>query len=179
MLEPAKYAKPERERRFVLSEIPAAATDAQEILDLYIVGTRMRLRTVSSDDGIAYKLGQKVRPNPEEPGLVMHTTLYLSRSEYEVLAVLPCRRLRKTRRHVALADGPLSVDAFHDGLVGLILAEVDLGDQGEPGRMFDPPRYCVAEVSSDERFTGGRLAATDRAAMVEVLEAVSGLRLPA
>jgi hypothetical protein len=33
--EPAKYAKPERERRFVLSEVPEGATDPREIVDLY------------------------------------------------------------------------------------------------------------------------------------------------
>ena len=177
-LEPAKYAKPERERRFVLSEIPAGATDAREILDLYVIGTRVRLRSVGTDAGTVFKLGQKVRPKLDDPGLVMHTTIYLSRDEYEVLAVLPHHLLRKTRHSLALAETTLSVDAFHDALEGLVLAEVDLGDPSAQTPRFEPPTSCIVEVSGDERFTGGQLAVSDRATIVRTLAEVSGLRLP-
>jgi CYTH domain-containing protein len=175
--EPAKYAKPERERRFVLSEVPEGATNPREILDRYLVGTRARVRSVRSDGTTTYKLGQKVRPTPDDPRLVMHTTMYLSQSEYEVFAALAHHQLQKTRLSVALDGLTLAVDAFHDDLEGLVLAEVDLGAGERLFQAFEPPEYCIAEVTQDERFTGGQLAVADRPTIERALEEVSGLRL--
>lgn len=176
--EPAKYAKPQCERRFVLSEVPEGATDPREVLDLYLVGTRLRVRSVRTGDDVTYKLGQKIRPTPDDPGLVMHTTMYLTHEEYDGFAALPHNQLRKTRRAIAVAGRTMSVDTFHDALEGLILAEVDLGSDDGRVPEFQPPGYCVSEVSRDERFTGGQLAIADRATIAAALEAVSGLRLP-
>lgn len=175
--ESAKYARPEIERRFVLAQVPAEVSDAREIVDLYIVGTRMRLRSVSGPDGIVYKLGHKVRPEPSDPGLVMHTSLYLSRPEFDVLGALPAHPLRKTRYRATLADGHLSIDVFHDALDGLILAEVDLHTDGV-SEHFDLLAYCIADVSRDERFTGVQLASTTRAVLLDAIHQVGGLRLP-
>ena len=170
----ARYAHPERERRFLLAEVPAAATDPREIVDRYLAGTRMRLRSVSAPaQATVYKLGHKVRPDPTDPGLVLHTSFYLSPGEYEVLAALPGDELRKTRRRVVAECGsPMSVDEFHDALEGLVTAEVDLGAPDLLDATFRVPGYCVAEVTDDERFTGGRLAATDRATLQQLLELV-------
>jgi CYTH domain-containing protein len=172
-----KYAKPERELRFVLSAVPEGATEPREIVDHYLVGTRLRLRSVRTDNHTVYKLGQKIRPTPADPGLVMHTTMYLSRDEYEVFAALPHNQLRKTRRAIAVGGKTLSIDSFHDALEGLILAEVDLGRDGAQPGEFSPPGYCLADVSRDERFTGGQLSSADRATIATALGEVSGLRL--
>lgn len=48
------------------------------------------------------------------------------------------------------------MDTFHDALEGLVLAEVDLGENGdEPSGLSIGP--CI-EVTVDQRFTGGALA---------------------
>ena len=39
-----------------------------------------------------------------------------------------------------------------------MLAEVDLAGPDVREGIFEPPAFCLAEVSRDERFTGGRLA---------------------
>jgi len=44
---------------------------------------------VTSAGATVYKLGQKIRPDAADPALVMHTTLYLSAAEYDVIASLP------------------------------------------------------------------------------------------
>jgi CYTH domain-containing protein len=107
----------------------------------------------------------------------MHTTMYLSPEEYDVFAALPHNELRKTRRAIAIPGRTMSVDAFHGALEGLVLAEVDLGNDEASLTEFQPPSYCIIEVSRDERFTGGQLALSDRAKIAATLEAVSGLRL--
>ena len=52
-------------------------------------------------------------------------------------------------------------------------AEVDLAAPDTPDVTFRPPDYCLAEVSADERFTGGRLAATNRATLLGFLDSVA------
>jgi CYTH domain-containing protein len=148
-----KYARVERERRFVLEALPSGVFDARRIDDLYIAGTTLRLRRVTPADGgeVVHKLGQKVRPDAGDPSIVHHTTMYLTVDEYEVLSVLAGDRLSKTRWSWNIGDRVWSVDE-HDGLV-LAEAEVDAGER------LDPPPGSVLDVSLDDRYSGAHLAA--------------------
>jgi len=148
-----KYAVVERERRFLVDHIPDGVVSTRRIVDRYMEGTRLRLREVTDDDGtITRKLGHKARLNkgPEE---VACTSMYLDVAEWRLLCQLPALVLRKVR-HIVDRDGlTVAVDRFEDGS---LLAEIDDGDQ--------PPREVPAwlavqrEVTTDERWTGARLA---------------------
>lgn len=76
---------------------------------------------------------------------VAHTTMCLDRDGYQALAV----------------------DEFHEELAGLVLAEVDLGEHGSPRPGLPIP--FVADVTDDDRFTGGALAATASDALSRLL----------
>jgi CYTH domain-containing protein len=158
---PEKYARAERERRFLVPAMPTKVDDPSEIHDRYIVGTRLRLRRVEASEGTVLKLGQKIRPDEDSPAVVLCTSLYLSQVEYDNLAVLPARVLRKTRYRIAAADFVVCVDVFHDSLAGLILAEVDVATDSANDAAFEPPTWCGPEVTTDERFTGGALASLE------------------
>jgi CYTH domain-containing protein len=161
-LRSGKYARVERERRFLLRSFPEAppAVWVREIEDRYFPGTRLRLRFVRAAGSPAeteYKLTQKI-PFDERgavQGLITNT--YLSQIEYELLAQLPGDVLRKTRHSVP----PLGVDTFGPPLDGLVLAEAEFATDDELSA-FAPPDHMVSEVTADERFTGGRLARTTR-----------------
>jgi CYTH domain-containing protein len=159
-IDPGKYARVERERRFLLAGPPApsSVTVSRVITDRYLTGTRLRLRRSDrSDGGRELKLTQKVpiaRPGAVQ-GLITNT--YLSAAEYELLASLPAAVLSKTRFSVP----PLGIDVFDGDLRGLVLAEAEFGND-EEARAFAPPPECVAEVTEDVRFTGGRLVAASR-----------------
>ncbi|WP_235619180.1 hypothetical protein [Embleya scabrispora] len=124
---PGKYARIERERRFLLAAPPAPAdvTTTWAIGDRYLTGTRLRLRRVERPDGSCeFKLTQKVpvvRPGAIQ-GLITNT--YLSAAEYDLLATLPARVLSKTRFGVP----PVGVDVFDGPLRGLVLAEAEFTD---------------------------------------------------
>ena len=148
-----KYAVVERERRFLVSSVPAGVTRTQQVVDRYVVGTRLRLREVVADDGsVVRKLGHKVRlsPGPEE---VACTSMYLDDAEWGLLSTLPARVLRKTRRIVERDGLRVAVDELEDGT---LLAEIDDRDEG-PGPV---PEWLdvVEDVSADERWTGATLA---------------------
>lgn len=61
--------------------------------------------------------------------------------------------MRKTRYSIP----PFGVDVFDAPLGGLIVAECEFDDDATM-RSFVPPAWILAEVTSDSRYTGGRLA---------------------
>ncbi|MEV6012635.1 hypothetical protein AB0M29_38330 [Streptomyces sp. NPDC051976] len=164
-LAPGKYARVERERRFLMAGPPAPeeVTATRVITDRYLVGTRLRLRRVDFPDGggSQLKLTQKVPaavPYARVSGVQgLITNTYLSWAEYELLSTLPGEVLVKTRFSVP----PLGVDVFGGVLRGLVVGEVEFADD-EEARGFVAPGGCVAEVTDDVRFTGGRLVVASR-----------------
>jgi hypothetical protein len=173
-----KYARRERERRFLLRSAPdLPAERTVHILDRYLPNTRLRLRqatqtagSAGGTDRIVYKLTQKV-PGPDgEPALI--TTMYLDAAEYAALSQLPAVRLRKTR----LSIPPLGVDLFEGPLRGLVLAEAEFDDDVSM-RDFVAPGGAIAEVTGDRRLSGGLLAMTtgpELAAVLREYDALSG-----
>ena len=157
----AKYARVERERRFLLAGPPSASTvtASRRITDRYLPGTRLRLRRVDHlDSGTCeFKLTQKVPAG--RPGFVqgLITNTYLSAAEYDLLASLPADVLRKTR----LSVPPLGIDVFDPPLHGLIMADVEFTTD-QAALSFPLPQVAIAEVTDDTRFTGGTLVRTRR-----------------
>ncbi len=150
-----RYSKVEREQRWTLTRVPTDAQPACEILDRYIIGTNLRLRRVETGQDITLKLCQKIRTEPTDPEVVKLTNIYLSVTEYAVLATLPAAELRKTRWRLKCNGATVSVDEFHGRHRGLLLAEVELGIIEKRMRT---PAFAVREVTNDDRFSGGALA---------------------
>ena len=141
-----KYAKPEIERRFRLDGVPPEASDPVEITDRYLEGGHLRLRCVrTAGQPVTYKLGHKHRPDPDDPLLVLHTSLYLTETEHSMLEQLPGRVLRKTRLRIDLDGRAALVDVFHGPREGLVLLEVGFGADEDP-RAFVPPAWVGPET---------------------------------
>ncbi len=127
-------------------------------MDRYIEGTTLRLREQRYDDGlITFKLTQKVAQRAEGAQQGFITSMYVTEEEFGVLAQLPARTLTKTRYSVP----PVGIDVFDGVLEGLILAEAEF-DSAEAAETFTLPSFAVAEVTADDRFTGGWLARASR-----------------
>jgi CYTH domain-containing protein len=161
-----RYAHVEREQRWIASGVPPGAERWAEIVDRYIPGTRLRLRHTETGEQTVFKLGQKVRLDPDDPETVKLTNIYLCSEEFAVLASLPAAELRKTRWRLAWAGKTVAVDQFHGRLDGLVLAEVELA----PGdhRLGLPP-FAVHDVTNDDRYSGGALASASDESVEEVL----------
>lgn len=148
-----KYAVVERERRYLVANLPEEVAESREIVDRYLDGTRMRMREVRTADGtVTRKLGHKVRLG-SGPAEVACTNLYLDDAEWEALLVLPARVLRKTR-HLVERDGVrVAIDEHEDGT---LVAEIDDGD--EPSVSVPGWLDVIEDVSDDEAWTGVALA---------------------
>ena len=164
-----KYAVIERERRFLLREVPDGVGDPTLIEDRYLSGTRLRLRhTVEADGTRTRKFGHKSRPNEASALEVACTSVYLDDGEWEVMSALAGAELVKRRFKVPAvepAGAVVAIDVFDGALSGLVLAEIDCGE--EPDADLRLPFPFVAEVTDDDRFTGAALAWAARPDVVD------------
>lgn len=158
----SKYARVERERRYLLEDLPEGLTRASphvQITDNYITGTRLRLRKVRDPQTNKWtvKFTQKFAPNPRDLSRTIITNTYLTAAEAEVLAVFEANEIRKNRYPFEFEGRRFTVDMFLGDLFGLVLAEVSF-DSDEELREFQPPAFAFADVTNNEMFTGGRLS---------------------
>ena len=148
-----KYARVERERRYLIASMPPGGTSTREVVDRYVTGTRLRLREVRQSDGtVVRKLGHKVRLG-DGPREVACTNFYLDDAEWAVLAALPARTLRKKRHMVAAPGWLVAIDEHEDGT---LVAEID--DRDDPSDVVPAWLDVVRDVTDDESWTGAGLA---------------------
>lgn len=168
-----RYARVERERRFLLSALPPGLEVAHEhtqIFDNYITNTRLRLRKVRmpAKREWTWKLTQKFAPRPDDFSRTIITNIYLTQVEYEMLAVFEGNEIRKNRYPYEHEGRKFSVDVFLGALHGLILAETDF-EADEEMEKFPLPSFAFADVTNDPLFTGGRLVDLTAAQIKEEL----------
>src|SRR6187455_1133331 len=87
----SKYARLERERRYLLADLPEGMTRADphlQITDNYITGTRLRIRKVRDPrtNKWVVKFTQKFAPNPADLSRTIITNIYLKALEAETFA---------------------------------------------------------------------------------------------
>jgi CYTH domain-containing protein len=157
----SKYAQVERERRYLLSDLPEGLTRADphlQITDNYLTGTRLRLRKVREPrtNKWTVKFTQKFAPNPEDLSRTTITNTYLNALEAETLSVFNANEIRKNRYRFEFEGRRFSVDMFLGDLFGLVLAEVSF-DTDEELDQFRKPVFAIADVTNDPLFTGGEL----------------------
>jgi CYTH domain-containing protein len=150
-----RYAHVEREQRWLLPQLPPHLTNERVIVDHYWTGTTLRLRMIQDGNEILYKLCQKVRFDIAKPELVKITNFYLSESEFHVLSVTPASIVSKSRWNLSSNGVHYAVDEFKGRHLGLVLAEIELGD-GDP--RVSGPEGAVSEVTDDNEYSGGWLA---------------------
>jgi CYTH domain-containing protein len=155
-----KYARIERERRFLLDRLPAGpvAVRIRHITDLYVDGTTLRLRQQKDERGSnVFKLTQKIAARGSGAQVGFITTMYITEADFRVLSQLPSTQLNKIRYSVP----PFGIDVFQGDLEGLLIAEAEF-DSAADAESLMLPAYLLHEVSNDERFTGGQLVRASR-----------------
>lgn len=158
----SKYARIERERRYLLQDLPEGLSRADhhlQITDNYITGTRLRIRKVRDPKTNKWivKFTQKFAPNPEDLSRTIITNTYLNAIEAETLGLFAANEIRKNRYRFEFAGRHFSVDMFLGDLFGLVLGEVSFESDEELDSFAKPP-FAVADVTNNDIFSGGRLS---------------------
>ena len=157
----SKYARVERERRYLLADLPEGLTRADphlQITDNYITGTRLRLRKVREPrtNKWVVKFTQKFAPDAQDLSRTIITNTYLNALEAETLSVFDANEIRKNRYRFEFEGREFGVDMFLGDLFGLVLAEVSF-ETDEELDSFPKPPFALADVTNDPIFTGGSL----------------------
>ena len=157
----SKYARVERERRFLLKDLPEGLTRADphlQITDNYITGTRLRLRKVRDPRTNKWivKFTQKFAPNPDDLSRTIITNTYLNPLEADTLSVFSTNEIRKNRYYFDFEGRRFSIDMFLGDLFGLVLAEVGFETDKELDNFSKPP-FALADVTNEQLFMGGKL----------------------
>lgn len=179
----SKYARIERERRYLLEDLPEGMTRADhhlQITDNYLTGTRLRIRKVRDPrtNKWVIKFTQKFAPNPRDLSRTLITNTYLNALEAETLAVFDANEIRKNRYYYDFDGRRFSIDMFIGDLFGLFLAEVGFDTDDELDNFPRPP-FALADVTNNEVFSGGRLSqltfadVRDEIASSQLLKAIS------
>ena len=168
----SKYARIERERRYLLADLPEGLTRASphfQITDNYITGTRLRLRKLREPQTNKWtvKLTQKFAPNPADLSRTIITNSYLNAAEADVLSVFEANEIRKNRYPFEFDGRNFSIDMFLGDLFGLVLAETSFESDKELDE-FPLPPFAIEDVTNNDLFTGGKLSV---ATFAEVREA--------
>jgi len=158
----SKYAHIERERRYLLQDLPEGLNRADhhlQITDNYLTGTRLRIRKVRDPKTNKWvvKFTQKFAPNENDLSRTMITNLYLNATEAEILSIFEANEIRKNRYYFDFAARRYSIDMFIGDLFGLVLAETSF-ETDEELENFQMPPFALADVTNNEIFSGGKLS---------------------
>jgi len=176
----SKYARLERERRYLLQDLPEGLTRASphvQITDNYITGTRLRLRKVRDPltNKWTVKFTQKFAVNSKDLSRTLITNTYLNAQEAETLSVFEANEIRKNRYPFEYDGRKFGIDMFLGDLFGLVLAEVSF-DTDEDLESFSKPQFALVEVTNNELFSGGKLCELTFADIREEIVKVGLLR---
>lgn len=153
------YRIVERERRWLCSAVPQALIrGTEEITDLYVADTRLRLREARPLDGGPARLRLTRKADVDDRTRLI-SSVYLSEDDFAALAgTLPGPRIRKLRyRLTAAAGASMCVDEFLGPLSGLMIAEAEF-ESDEALDRFTPPSFVQREVTGDPTYSGHALA---------------------
>jgi CYTH domain-containing protein len=152
-----KYTRPENERRFLVDPEAVDRTGpCQLVEDLYLSCGLLRLRRITelATGERTFKLAKKFASVSAFTRPLV--CIYLDESEYEALAVLDGRELRKHRYHCDDQGYRWAIDVFTGPLAALALTEVETATLAEL-HSLQPPPWASYEVTEDPFFSGGRL----------------------
>ena len=149
-----KYSLAEIERRWLVSPrflIELESLPYWVVEDLYVEGTHLRLRKMTSSRGeVVYKFCKKYGrvaslANPM-------TNIYLSEVEYRALSMLKGKSVCK--RRYAIAGGGIDV---YPGLPTVAIFEIEFESEGEAAS-YVPPAFVNDEVTDNVQYSGQALA---------------------
>lgn len=153
-----EYTAVEFERRWLCRAVPRdRIRQSERITDLYVDGTRLRLRE-ARPIGTGAPMLRLSRKADVDAHTSLITSIYLPEDEFGILArTLPGERVKKLRHRLQSAPGgELLVDEFQGSLAGLVLVEAAFAGP-EQMAAFEPPDFTAREVTTDSRYTGGYL----------------------
>lgn len=149
----------EFELTYLVKSLPEGFTEvheSKEILDIYIPASAEHAILRIRKRGDQYEITKKVPAQGTDSSHQIENTIPLITEEFDELATLQGKRVRKIR-HYYCEDGiTYEVDVFQDDLLGLVLVDVEFSSN-EAKASFVAPTWFGADVTQEKFVAGGVL----------------------
>lgn len=161
----------ENERTYLAKHLPDLSNSAsQEMLDVYIPKDaehpvlRIRRR------GEKYEITKKQPVQDGDASRQSEQTVVLTAAEFNELATLEGKRVRKIRYVYEHQGRECEIDVFQDGLEGLVLVDFEFAAaEAEAMKRFQVPDFCLADVTQETFIAGGMLCGKSYADIADEL----------
>ncbi len=148
----------EFERTYLAKSLPADLTDhpVKEILDIYIPASAAHPTLRIRKNGERYEMTKKQPVDDADYSHQTEHTISLTAAEWQDLAQLPGKRVRKLRYQYPYQGITLEFDLFQDDLAGLVEVDAEFTSKAASAD-FTMPEYCLADVTQETFLAGGML----------------------
>ncbi len=148
----------ELERTFLVKYLPEGLKNCKykEIVDIYIPKSQEHPILRIRKNGDVYEMTKKIPLDSVDKSRHEEQTINLSKEEFDALAKLDGKIVRKIRYFYDFNGNIAEFDIFQDELEGLV--EVDFEFQDETAKdKFVMPDFCLVDVTNEEFLAGGML----------------------
>ncbi|HSH31081.1 MAG TPA: hypothetical protein VK963_00215 [Candidatus Saccharimonadales bacterium] len=149
----------ENERTYLAKSLPDLSnSSSSEMLDIYIPRAaehpvlRIRCR------GEKCEITKKEPVQAGDASRQSEQTIGLTETEFNELAGLEGKRIRKIRYVYDYQGRQCEIDVFQDHLEGLVLVDFEFAEaESQAMERFELPDFCLAEVTQETFIAGGML----------------------
>ncbi len=130
------------------------ATKSKEILDIYLPTSSEHAILRVRKRGDTFEITKKVPVSGTDSSHQNENTIPLTKEEFDELATLQGKRVRKIRYNFEENGVAYEIDVFQDSLEGLVLVDVEFTSNEEKA-LFTPPDWVLADVTQEKFVAGG------------------------
>lgn len=142
---------------------------SKEILDIYIPAISPHATLRIRKRGDICEITKKTPVAGTDSSHQNENTIPLTMDEFDELATLVGKRVRKVRYYFTENDTAYEIDVFQDALLGLVLVDVEFTSNEEKMK-FVPPTWVLADVTQEKAFAGGVLCGKSYTDIIHNLE---------
>lgn len=155
-----KYGKYEYERTYLLDSdclVDKEIIAQKELIDIYFLDTRLRLRQQIENDELKYKLTKKEELHSAKAGIKKINTLYLSEIECKILSKIEGIKVKKMRYIIKINKHRIGIDKILINGQNIYLGEVEFDSESEMSN-FIMPLKPSKEITNIKEYNGFELA---------------------
>jgi CYTH domain-containing protein len=148
----------EIERTFLVKALPQDLLQHPYtiLLDIYLPSTSRHPNLRLRQKGGKFEMTKKFWIDENDRSEQTEQTIPLTKEEFEELATLQGKRVKKLRYAYPYMGMTAEIDVFQDDLEGLVIADFEFHTTEEK-RAFKMPEWCLVDVTQEEFTAGGML----------------------
>ena len=161
----------EFELTYLLKSLPERFQEEhehKEILDIYIPASAVHAILRIRKRGETFEITKKVPAHGTDSSHQIENTIPLTKEEFDELATLEGKRVRKIRHYYTEDSVVYEIDVFQDALQGLVLVDVEFKNTLDKNS-FVAPAWLGRDVTQEKFVAGGVLCGKSYADIEEEL----------